>query len=34
MFRPRDPQSSLFTSSMLLPEDKRERLERDWLAGA
>jgi hypothetical protein len=30
MFRPRDPQSSLFTSSMLLPDDKRERLERDW----
>lgn len=30
MFRPRDPQSSLLTSSMLLPGDKRERLERDW----
>jgi hypothetical protein len=30
MFRPRDPQSSLFTSSVFLPEDKRERLERDW----
>jgi hypothetical protein len=30
MFRLRDPQSSLFASSMLLPEEKRERLERDW----
>jgi hypothetical protein len=30
MFRPRDAQSSLFSSSMLLPDDKRERLERDW----
>ena len=30
MFRPRDPQSSLLTSSMLLPGEKRERLERDW----
>ena len=27
MFRPRDPQSSLLTSSMLLPGGKRERLE-------
>jgi hypothetical protein len=30
MFRLRDPQSSLFASSMFLPEEKRERLERDW----
>jgi hypothetical protein len=30
MFRPRDPQSSLFTSALLLPDEKRLRLERDW----
>ena len=30
MFRPRDPQSSLFAASMLLTDDKRKRLERDW----
>jgi len=30
MFRPRDPQSSLFATSMLLPEEKRRRLEESW----
>ena len=30
MYRPRDPQQSLFGTSMLLPDEKRERLERDW----
>jgi transposase len=30
MFRPKDPQQSLFGASMLLPEDKRKRLEEDW----
>jgi len=30
MFRPRDQQSSLFTSSLLLPDEKRIRLESDW----
>lgn len=30
MFRARDPQSSLFSISHLLPEEKRQRLERDW----
>lgn len=30
MFRPTDSQGSLFETSNLLPEDKRERLERDW----
>ena len=30
MFRLKDPQRSLFGSSMLLPEEKRTRLEDDW----
>lgn len=30
MFRPTDPQGSLFESSNLLPDDKRQRLELDW----
>ena len=30
MFRKRDPQKSLFSTSHFLPEDKRRRLERDW----
>ena len=30
MFRPKDPQQSLFGTSMLLPEEKRKRLEEDW----
>ena len=30
MFRPKDPQSSLFETSMLLPEEKRRRLEGTW----
>ena len=30
MFVKRDPQTSLLASSHFLPEDKRERLERDW----
>lgn len=30
MFRERDPQTSLFSTSHFLPEDKRRRLERDW----
>ncbi len=30
MFRKRDPQQSLFSAAMVLPEDKRRRLERDW----
>ena len=29
MFRERDPQTSLFSTSHFLPEDKRERLEKD-----
>jgi hypothetical protein len=30
MFRCSDPQRSLFETSQLLPEEKQERLERDW----
>ena len=30
MFRTRDPQTSLLATSHFLPDDKRERLERDW----
>lgn len=30
MFRKRDPQTSLLATSHFLPDDKRERLERDW----
>ena len=30
MFQARDPQTSLFATSHFLPDDKRERLERDW----
>ena len=30
MFRKRDPQTSLFATSHFLPEDRRERLEKDW----
>ena len=30
MFRPTDPQRSLFSVSNLLPEGKRQRLEREW----
>jgi hypothetical protein len=30
MFRKRDPQTSLLATSHFLPEDKRERLEKDW----
>ena len=30
MFRKRDPQQSLFSAAMVLPEDKRRRLERGW----
>ena len=30
MFRKRDPQTSLLAASHFLPDDKRERLERDW----
>lgn len=30
MFRTRDPQSHLFTTSMLLTDEKRARLENDW----
>ncbi len=30
MFRKRDPQQSLLATSHFLPEDKRERLEKDW----
>jgi hypothetical protein len=30
MFRKRDPQQSLFSTSHFLPEDKRRRLEHDW----
>jgi len=30
MFQKREPQTSLLASSHFLPEDKRERLERDW----
>ena len=30
MYKGRDPQTSLLATSHFLPEDKRERLERDW----
>ena len=30
MFQRKDPQRSLFAASMLLPEEKRERIEADW----
>jgi hypothetical protein len=30
MYKKRDPQTSLLASSHFLPEDKRQRLERDW----
>ena len=30
MFRKRDPQQSLFSTSHFLPPDKRERLEEGW----
>lgn len=30
MYRPREPQTSLFGTSMLLPEEKRRRLEKTW----
>jgi hypothetical protein len=30
VFQKKDPQRSLFAASMLLPDDKRERLEADW----
>jgi len=30
MFRKRDPQQSLFSTSHFLPDAKRERLEKDW----
>jgi hypothetical protein len=30
MFKKREAQTSLFSSSHLLPDEKRERLERDW----
>lgn len=30
MFQRKDPQRSLFAASMLLPDEKRERLEADW----
>ena len=30
MFCKRDPQTSLLASSHFLPDDKRERLEKDW----
>lgn len=30
MFRLKDPQQNLFDTSMLLPEEKRKRLEEDW----
>jgi len=30
MFRKRDPQQSLFSASLVLPPEKRKRLEKDW----
>jgi len=30
MFRERDPQTSLFSTSFVLPPEKRARLEREW----
>lgn len=33
MFIPKDPQNSLFESSVLLPAEKQQRMDRTWARG-